>query len=249
MGLLYYRSKVNILTGWIHHTVYVFIVEYAIRKKWSYIFCLCAVMEVSSSSHVTVSSALTAYTCRSQRSYWPVQASAPVSAPMLSLRLRSSSRASFSTPHLGCPSSHGVHKSQMARLVQGSLWRAYSHCTCFGSQGASRTSSSRVRVNRKRESPSSLPTPTKHMVSQTTPPFSRTSSPSDGLRARTLAICKSTRLHPYIHPLIRLLSPTYRYPNCCSAALGSVQFIPRRKEDWRDAPQITCRVASKGVCV
>lgn len=46
MGLLYYRSKVNILTGWIHHTVYVFIVEYAIRKKWSYIFCLCAVMEI-----------------------------------------------------------------------------------------------------------------------------------------------------------------------------------------------------------
>lgn len=46
LGLIYYRSKLNFLTGWVHHTVYVFIVEYAIRKNWSYIFCLCAVMEV-----------------------------------------------------------------------------------------------------------------------------------------------------------------------------------------------------------
>lgn len=56
LGLIYYRSKVNFLTGWVHHTVYVFIVEYAIRKNWSYIFCLCAVMEVRS-SHATASSA------------------------------------------------------------------------------------------------------------------------------------------------------------------------------------------------
>ncbi|KAL4063891.1 hypothetical protein J3A83DRAFT_4378565 [Scleroderma citrinum] len=46
LGLMHYRSKVNILTGWIHHSVYVFIVEYSIRKNWSYIFCLCAVMEI-----------------------------------------------------------------------------------------------------------------------------------------------------------------------------------------------------------
>jgi len=46
MGMLFYRSKVNILTGWIHHTVYVFIVEYAIQGSWSHIFCLAAVMEI-----------------------------------------------------------------------------------------------------------------------------------------------------------------------------------------------------------
>lgn len=47
MGMLFYRSKVNLLTGWIHHSVYVFIVEYAIQRGWSYIFSLCAVMEVA----------------------------------------------------------------------------------------------------------------------------------------------------------------------------------------------------------
>jgi len=46
MGMLFYRSKVNLLTGWIHHSVYVFIVEYAIQRHWSYIFSLCAVMEI-----------------------------------------------------------------------------------------------------------------------------------------------------------------------------------------------------------
>lgn len=47
MGTLFYRSKVNLLTGWIHHSVYIFIVEYAIQGHLSHIFCLCAVMEVS----------------------------------------------------------------------------------------------------------------------------------------------------------------------------------------------------------
>ena len=47
MGMLFYRSKVNLLTGWIHHSVYVFIVEYAIQGHWSHIFGLFAVMEVS----------------------------------------------------------------------------------------------------------------------------------------------------------------------------------------------------------
>ncbi|KAH0828827.1 hypothetical protein J3R83DRAFT_3296 [Lanmaoa asiatica] len=46
MGMLFYRSKVNLLTGWIHHSVYVFIVEYAIQESWSRIFCLCAIMEI-----------------------------------------------------------------------------------------------------------------------------------------------------------------------------------------------------------
>ncbi|KAG2346404.1 hypothetical protein BDR05DRAFT_981505 [Suillus weaverae] len=46
MGVIYYRSKVNLLTGWIHHTIYIFIVEYACRMGWSHLFTLCAVMEV-----------------------------------------------------------------------------------------------------------------------------------------------------------------------------------------------------------
>ncbi|KAH7929151.1 hypothetical protein BV22DRAFT_1003338 [Leucogyrophana mollusca] len=46
MGWMHYRKQVNILTGWIHHTIYIFIVEYAIRMGWSHIFCLCAVMEI-----------------------------------------------------------------------------------------------------------------------------------------------------------------------------------------------------------
>lgn len=46
LGLLHYRSRVNWLTGWVHHSVYVFIVEYAIRMNWSHIFCLCAIMEI-----------------------------------------------------------------------------------------------------------------------------------------------------------------------------------------------------------
>ncbi|KIJ16003.1 hypothetical protein PAXINDRAFT_168656, partial [Paxillus involutus ATCC 200175] len=46
IGVLYYRSKLNLLTGWIHHTIYVFIVEYALQMTWSHIFCLCAIMEI-----------------------------------------------------------------------------------------------------------------------------------------------------------------------------------------------------------
>ncbi|KAG2360617.1 hypothetical protein BDR07DRAFT_1412113 [Suillus spraguei] len=46
MGTIYYRSKVNLLTGWIHHSVYIFIVEYTCRMGWSHLFVLCAVMEV-----------------------------------------------------------------------------------------------------------------------------------------------------------------------------------------------------------
>ncbi|KIK73825.1 hypothetical protein PAXRUDRAFT_177398, partial [Paxillus rubicundulus Ve08.2h10] len=46
MGVLHYRSKVNLLTGWIHHSIYVFIVDYALQMGWSHIFCLCAIMEI-----------------------------------------------------------------------------------------------------------------------------------------------------------------------------------------------------------
>ena len=47
MGAVYYRSQVGLLTGWIHHPVYIMIVELAIRRSWTHIFCLAAAMEVS----------------------------------------------------------------------------------------------------------------------------------------------------------------------------------------------------------
>jgi len=46
MGLLYYRSEVNLLTGWVHHLLYIFIVQYTIQRGWANIFCLCALMEL-----------------------------------------------------------------------------------------------------------------------------------------------------------------------------------------------------------
>jgi hypothetical protein len=47
MGAAYYRTHLNILTGWIHHVVYVLIVQVVIKRSWTQIFCLCASMEVS----------------------------------------------------------------------------------------------------------------------------------------------------------------------------------------------------------
>jgi hypothetical protein len=46
MGAIYYRSQVGLLTGWIHHIVYMFIVQIAIKRAWTQIFCLCALMEL-----------------------------------------------------------------------------------------------------------------------------------------------------------------------------------------------------------
>ncbi|KAF5353697.1 hypothetical protein D9758_008682 [Tetrapyrgos nigripes] len=44
-GSFHYRSQINLLTGWIHHIVYIGIVEYAIRQGWASLFSLCACME------------------------------------------------------------------------------------------------------------------------------------------------------------------------------------------------------------
>jgi len=46
MGAAYYRAQVALVTGWIHHIVYILIVEMAIRCSWAHIFCLCASMEL-----------------------------------------------------------------------------------------------------------------------------------------------------------------------------------------------------------
>ncbi|KAJ3874155.1 hypothetical protein F5051DRAFT_379902 [Lentinula edodes] len=47
LGARYYRSQLNLFTGWSHHVIYLGIVEYAIRQKWAHIFCLAACMEFS----------------------------------------------------------------------------------------------------------------------------------------------------------------------------------------------------------
>lgn len=45
-GALFYPTQVNFLSGWFHHTLYICIVEYCIRRGWAHVFCLCAFMEV-----------------------------------------------------------------------------------------------------------------------------------------------------------------------------------------------------------
>ncbi|KAJ7667357.1 hypothetical protein B0H17DRAFT_990302, partial [Mycena rosella] len=46
VGALAYRSQVGLLTGWVHHAVYLGITEIAIRNGWAHIFCMCAIMEL-----------------------------------------------------------------------------------------------------------------------------------------------------------------------------------------------------------
>ncbi|KAF8066611.1 hypothetical protein FPV67DRAFT_1416858 [Lyophyllum atratum] len=46
IGTLYYRSRISFLEGWIHHSLYILIVELAIRRSWTHIFCLCGSMEI-----------------------------------------------------------------------------------------------------------------------------------------------------------------------------------------------------------
>ncbi|KAK7000580.1 hypothetical protein R3P38DRAFT_3218740 [Favolaschia claudopus] len=46
VGGLCYRSQIGFLTGWIHHIVYLGIVEVAIRYQWAHFFCLAAFMEL-----------------------------------------------------------------------------------------------------------------------------------------------------------------------------------------------------------
>ncbi|KIK63437.1 hypothetical protein GYMLUDRAFT_241915 [Collybiopsis luxurians FD-317 M1] len=45
MGTIYYRPQLSFLTGWIHHAVYLVIVEYAVRQNWAHLFCFAACME------------------------------------------------------------------------------------------------------------------------------------------------------------------------------------------------------------
>jgi hypothetical protein len=55
VGFLFYRAQVGFLTGWVHHVVYIGIVEVAVRGGWARVFCLAGVMEVCSRVHPVAS--------------------------------------------------------------------------------------------------------------------------------------------------------------------------------------------------
>lgn len=46
MGVAYYPEHVNILSGWFHHSLYILLVDVAIRYNMTHVFCLCFIMEV-----------------------------------------------------------------------------------------------------------------------------------------------------------------------------------------------------------
>lgn len=46
VGVIHYRAHVHPLSGWLHHSLYIWIVQLTINHAWSHIFCLCAVMEL-----------------------------------------------------------------------------------------------------------------------------------------------------------------------------------------------------------
>lgn len=46
VGSINYRSRISVLEGWVHHSLYLFIVELCIRRSWAHIFCLCGAMEI-----------------------------------------------------------------------------------------------------------------------------------------------------------------------------------------------------------
>src|SRR5260370_22697769 len=46
VGFLYYRDRINLLTGWVLHIAYITLMEYVIHWNWSHLFLLSAFMEV-----------------------------------------------------------------------------------------------------------------------------------------------------------------------------------------------------------
>ncbi|THH07907.1 hypothetical protein EW145_g3063 [Phellinidium pouzarii] len=46
LGALHYRQHVNLLSGWVHHALYILIVEFAKRHSWAHLFSFCACMEL-----------------------------------------------------------------------------------------------------------------------------------------------------------------------------------------------------------
>jgi len=46
LGSVYYRSRISLLGGWIHHSMYIIVIELVVRRSWSHIFCLAGSMEI-----------------------------------------------------------------------------------------------------------------------------------------------------------------------------------------------------------
>ncbi|KAF7322772.1 hypothetical protein HMN09_00056500 [Mycena chlorophos] len=46
VGINAYRSQITLLTGWIHHSLYLVICEVAIRRGWAHLFAFCGFMEL-----------------------------------------------------------------------------------------------------------------------------------------------------------------------------------------------------------
>ncbi|KAJ7700827.1 hypothetical protein B0H17DRAFT_1046752 [Mycena rosella] len=46
VGCRYYRCHVTICWGWIHHSAYILLLHYVVRRGWAHAFCVCAVMEL-----------------------------------------------------------------------------------------------------------------------------------------------------------------------------------------------------------
>ncbi|KAJ7437481.1 hypothetical protein B0H11DRAFT_2361895 [Mycena galericulata] len=49
IGALFYRAQVGVLTGWVHHAVYIAVCEVALRAGWAHHFCFAACMEMGTS--------------------------------------------------------------------------------------------------------------------------------------------------------------------------------------------------------
>ncbi|KAJ7757214.1 hypothetical protein DFH07DRAFT_868139 [Mycena maculata] len=45
-GALAYRDQVGLLTGWVHHVLYIFVCEVSLNRGWAGLFCLAACMEL-----------------------------------------------------------------------------------------------------------------------------------------------------------------------------------------------------------
>ncbi|KAJ7494389.1 hypothetical protein B0H11DRAFT_934955 [Mycena galericulata] len=46
VGCRYYRSHITVCWGWIHHTAYIALLHFLVRRGWAHCFCLCAIMEL-----------------------------------------------------------------------------------------------------------------------------------------------------------------------------------------------------------
>ncbi|KAF8342781.1 uncharacterized protein EI90DRAFT_2821183, partial [Cantharellus anzutake] len=46
IGSLYYRDRINLLTGWVHHIVYIILMQVLLSWQWTHLFLLAAIMEL-----------------------------------------------------------------------------------------------------------------------------------------------------------------------------------------------------------